>query len=87
MNVPDTVGVPEMVMVLLAHAALTPVGKPVAVPIPVATVVVCVILVSEVLMQSVGVDEAGPTVLLGVTTMVPVVGVELQPPPPTLNTT
>ena len=69
-----------MVMVLLAHAAVTPAGKPVAVPIPVATVVVCVILVSGVLMQSVGVDEAVPAVLLGVTVIVPVAFKVPHPP-------
>jgi hypothetical protein len=43
LNVPLAVGVPEMVMVLSDHAAETPSGKPVAVPIPVAPVVVKVI--------------------------------------------
>ena len=55
MNVPDAVGVPLMVIVLAAHAAVTPVGKPVAVPIPVAPVVVCVIAVKAVLIHNVGV--------------------------------
>ena len=36
---------PLMVMVLLDHEAFTPAGKPLAVPIPVAPVVVCVMLV------------------------------------------
>ena len=47
-----------------AHAAVTPPGKPVAVPMPVAPVVVCVIAVRGVLMQSVGVDDGGVTVLM-----------------------
>lgn len=40
---PDTVGFPLIVIVLLAHDAVTPLGKPVAVPMPVALVVVWVI--------------------------------------------
>ena len=67
MNVPDWVGVPLMVMVFAAHDAVTPAGKPVGGPIPVAPVVVWVIVVSEVLIQSGGVDDAVLTVLLGVT--------------------
>jgi hypothetical protein len=50
-------------MVLAAQAAVTPAGSPVAVAIPVAPVVVCVILVNALLMQSVGVLEAAPAVL------------------------
>lgn len=50
-------------MVLDAHAAVTPAGNPVAVPIPVAPVVVCVMFVSAVLIQSVGVDDAAPATL------------------------
>ena len=52
-----------MVMVLEAHEAVTPEGKPVAVPIPVAPVVVCVILVNAVLIHKVGVEEAAPAEL------------------------
>ena len=69
---PDAVGVPLIVIVLLAHVAVTPAGKPVAVPIPVAPVVVCVILVSAVLIHSVGLLDAAPAVLFGVTVIVPV---------------
>ena len=58
-------------IVLDAQAAVTPAGRPVAVPIPVAPVVVCVMLVSAVLMHKVGIVEAAPTVLSGVTVMVP----------------
>ena len=57
MNVPDAVGVPLIVIVFEAKVAVTPAGNPVAVPIPVAPVVVCVILVKAVLIHSVGVDE------------------------------
>ena len=69
MKVPDAVGVPLMVMVLLAQAAVTPAGKPVAVPIPVAFVVVCVILVRALLIHKVGVLDAAPTevAVVGVT--------------------
>ena len=37
-----------MVIILDAHAAVTPAGRPVAVPIPDAPVVTCVIFVNEV---------------------------------------
>ena len=74
-----------MVIVLDAHVADTPAGKPFApdtplFEIPVAPVVVWVIFVSAVLIQSVGVDEAAPTVLAGVTVMVPVALTVPQPP-------
>ena len=69
-----------MVITLADHAADTPEGSPVAVPIPVAPVVVWVIFVKAVLMQRVGVDEATPTVLAGVTIIVPVAFKLPQPP-------
>ena len=83
MKVPDAVGVPEIVIVLLAQAALTPAGNPVAVPMPVAPVVACVILVNAVLIHSVGVLDAAPAVLagVGVTVIVPVALTE-EPHPP-----
>ena len=62
MNVPEAVGVPLIVMVFDAQEAVTPVGRPVAVPMPVARVVVWVIAVSAVLMQSDGVEEAAEAV-------------------------
>ena len=80
MKVPEAVGVPLMVMVLLAHAAVTPAGRPVAAPMPVAPVVVWVMLANTVLMQSVGVDDAVLTVLSGVTVIVPVAFTVPQPP-------
>ena len=77
-------GVPERVILLLAQAALTPAGNPVAVPIPVAPVVACVIFVNAVLIHSVGVLDAAPAVLVGVleevTVIVPVALTEPQPP-------
>ena len=73
-------GVPEMMIVLLAQAALTPSGNPVAVPIPVAPVVACVIVVIAVLIHKVGVLDAAPAVLAGVTVIVPVAFTVPQPP-------
>jgi len=80
LNVPEAVGVPLIVMVFDAHDAVTPAGSPVAVPMPVAPVVVCVMAVSAVLIQSVGVEDAAVTVLFGVTVMVPVAVTVPQPP-------
>jgi hypothetical protein len=60
---PDAVGVPLMVMVLDNQAAVTPAGKLLGAPIPVAPVVVCVMGVNAVLLQSVGVEDASPTVM------------------------
>ena len=68
---PAAEGVPEIVMVLDAQEAVTPAGSPEAAPIPVAPVVVCVMFVNAVLMHKVGVEEAAPTVLSGVTIIVP----------------
>ena len=62
------------------NVALTPVGKPVGVPIPVAPVVVCVMVVRALLIQMVGVDEATLVVLSGVTVIVPVADTVPQPP-------
>ena len=47
-----------MVMVLFPQDAVTPAGKFVAVPIPVAAMVVCVILVNKVFMHTVGLLDA-----------------------------
>ena len=80
MKVPEAVGVPEIVIVFEAHAAETPAGSPMAVPIPVAPVVVCVIAVNAVLIHSVGMADAAPVVLSGVTVMVPV-ALTLPTPP------
>jgi hypothetical protein len=80
LNVPDTVGVPLIVIVFDAHAAVTPAGKPVAVPIPVAKVVVCVILgVKEVLIHKVVVIPA-VAVFSGLTIIIPVALTVPQPP-------
>ena len=71
---------PLIVIVLAANAAVTPVGKLVGVPIPVAPVVVCVIAVKAVLIHSVGVADAADAVLAGVTVIVPVALMSAQPP-------
>ena len=80
MNVPDTVGVPLIVMVFPAQVAFTPVGKPVAVPIPVAPVVVWVIFgVKAALIHKVVVIPE-VTVFKGLTIIVPVALTVPQPP-------
>jgi hypothetical protein len=60
LKVPVAVGVPLIVIVFEAHAAVTPAGNPVAEPIPVAVVVVCVMLVIAVFTATEGDDEAAP---------------------------
>ena len=52
-----------MVMLLLAHVAVSPAGKPLAVPMPVAPVVVWVIGVKGVLTHKVGLLDAAPEVV------------------------
>ncbi len=78
MKVPEAVGVPLMVMVSEAQAAVTPAGRPVAAPMPVAPVVVCVTAVRAVLRHTVGLEEAAPTVFTGFTDSV-AVAVAVQP--------
>ena len=51
-----------MVIVFADHAAVTPAGNPEAAPMPVAPVVVWVMLISAVLIQSAGVDDAADVV-------------------------
>ena len=70
-----------MLITFAAHAALTPAGNPVAVPMPVAPVVAWVILVNAVLIHKVGVLDAAPAVLAEVTVIVPVALTE-EPHPP-----
>jgi hypothetical protein len=69
-----------MVMVLASQAAVTPAGNPAGAPIPVAPVVVWVMGVSAVLIHNVGVEEGAPTVLTGVTVIVPVAFTVPHPP-------
>jgi hypothetical protein len=68
-----------MVITSEAQAALTPAGNPVAVPMPVAPVVACVIFVNAVLIHEVVVLDAAPAVLV-VTVIVPVAFTVPQPP-------
>ena len=68
-------------IVFPTQAAVNPVGNPVAVPIPVAPVVVCVMFVMAALIQTVGVDDAAPTDMDDrITVIVPVALVVPQPP-------
>jgi len=69
-----------MVIVLIANAAVTPAGNPVAVPMPVAPVVVLVMLVNAVLIHKVGVLDAVPEVFAAVTVIVPVALTLPHPP-------
>ena len=80
MKVPATDGVPLRVIVLLFQEAATPVGRPVAVPMPVAPVVVCVIGVSVVLIQIVGLVDGGAAVFVASTVIVPVALTTPHPP-------
>jgi hypothetical protein len=76
----DPLGVPEMVITLLVHVAVTPAGKPVGEPMPVAPVVAMVMGVSGEFRQSVGEEEGAPAVLRGLTVMVPLALTGPQPP-------
>ena len=78
MKVPVAVGVPLIVIVLAAQVAVTPAGKFVALPMPVALVVVCVISVIAASTVSVGVDDAVPTAQIASTVIVPVAFTLLQ---------
>lgn len=80
MNVPSSVGVPEIVITLEFHAAVTPDGSPEGAPIPVAPVVLWVMFVNGVLRQSIGDADAELTVLSSVTIIVPVTSAEPHPP-------
>ena len=77
---PEAVGVPLILIVSEAQEAVTPIGRPMGVPMPVAAAVVCVINVSGVLMQRVGVEEAVEAVLASTTVMVPVAFTLPHPP-------
>jgi hypothetical protein len=69
-----------MVITFEAQWAVTPVGKPVAAPIPVAPVVACVILVIAALIHTDGAEEAAPAVLSADTVIVPVAFALPHPP-------
>ena len=78
MKVPDAVGVPLIVIILLAQTAVTPAGNPVAVPIPVAPVVAIVIDGVKAVFTISVIGDAVPAVLRvqGVTVVVVVIGGE-----------
>ena len=69
---------PLIVITLADQAAVTPAGNPVAVPMPVALVVECVIFVKIVFTNSVGVDDAAPAAQAADTVIVPVAFTALQ---------
>ena len=71
---------PLIVIVFPDHAADTPAGKPVGVPIPVAPVVVCVILGDKVVLIQRFVVIPEVTVFDGVTVIVPIALKLPQPP-------
>jgi hypothetical protein len=68
------------VITLLLQAGVTPGGKPVGAPIPVAPVVVIVIGVSALLAHNEGVADGVPTVFKGDTVIVPVALTAPHPP-------
>ena len=87
MKLPTAVGVPLIVITLADQEAVTPDGKSVAGPMPVAPVVNIVIdRVKAVFTVNVGLDDAVPAVLSvqGVTGITVTVGVE---PPAALSAT
>ena len=71
---------PLIVITSPDQEAVTPVGNPEAVPMPVALVVACVIFVITVLTVNVGLDDAALAVLAAVTVMVPVALTLPHPP-------
>ena len=75
---PAAVGVPLIVITLLAQTAVTPAGNPVAVPMPVAPVVAIVIDGVKAVFTISVIDDAVPAVLRvqGVTVVVVVIGGE-----------
>ena len=77
---PDAVGVPLMVMVLDAKAAVTPAGKPVAAPMPVAPVVVWVRFGDNAVLIHFVCGVEAVVVMLAVTVIVPVAFTPPQPP-------
>jgi len=56
---------------LADHEAVTPVGKPMGVPIPVAPVVACVMVVIGLFTQTDGLIEPTPAVVFGLMFIVP----------------
>ena len=54
------------------HAAETPAGNPIGLPMPIAPVVACVILIKAVLIHKVGVLDAAPAAVVGFTVTITV---------------
>ena len=82
MKVPDAVGVPLIVITLLAQTAVTPAGKPVAVPMPVAPVV-AIVMDGVKTVFTISVIGEGVPAVFGVhaeTVMVPIAFTLPQPP-------
>jgi hypothetical protein len=81
LNVPESVGVPLRVstFVNVLKLAITPDGRFVGTPIPVAPVVVRITFGIGVLIHTVGLLEGGPTVLV-FTVILPVAFTDPQPP-------
>jgi hypothetical protein len=82
-KLPATVGVPLIVIKSADQEAVTPAGKPVGVPIPVAPVVDIVIAAGKAVFTfKVGLDDGVPAVLFGheLTVMFPVAFTLPQPP-------
>ena len=77
---PEAVGVPVIVMVFEAKEAVTPAGKPVAEPMPVAPVVVWVMFGERAVLIHMFVVVPAVTVLFGLTIIVPVALTLPQPP-------
>ncbi len=64
---PLSLGVPLNTITLDDHAAVTPAGSPLVVPIPVAPLVAWVICVIAVWIHTIGEEEAALTVFAGTT--------------------
>lgn len=69
-----------MVMVLLLQVAVTPVGNPVAAPIPVAPVVAMVMLGASVVLIQIVRGAGAAAVLTAMTVIEPVAATLPQPP-------
>jgi hypothetical protein len=78
--IPVDVGVPLILIVFADHIAVTPIGNPIAVPMPVTPVVACVMVGKTVLTHKIGEAEAVVTVLFGITVIVPVACTNSHPP-------
>ena len=74
-KLPVAVGVPLIVITLLDHEAVTPAGKPVAAPMPVAPVVDIVIFVKAVFTPREGDEDGLPAVFVMIQ---PHVGIPLE---------